>query len=543
MLKTSFILDLNIDSASSVKTCIAISDILKKLHTYYYLKELIKNSRVNGANHVVIALVLLMGLTQCDQTTLDGEYNENIPPTTDLTVNKIERSGELRLSSQINISWWGDDPDGYVIGYEFAIGDPDTAKWHFTNVTDSTFVLPIAGGNDTADVTFSVRAVDNDSLRDPSPAQLDYPIKNTAPEASFNDLETPPDTTYTIASLGWNVDDLDGLANIERAEIAINDTANGWVEFSVNQDFITLDIDPDNTSSGQPVSADVYLGENYRSSEYTLNGFSLNARNKAMVRAVDNAGATSSVDTVEWYIKEQTSNILLINDDGSNNSNEALTFHRNRLSALDLNVDYWDITDGTAEGDRKVSLSDRFPATIDPTLQKILAQWDYIYWFSNDINRNITYAPDITAEFFENGGKMYVNIPMKQISNNDPILNFIPASKIGELTGIQSSFEIFRNDTVHTVSSYEGPLLTTNRQISTVFPLQAAPGADTLYEADFKIGTVVGSTEEYEEFEYVGLKNAEDNLIYFSLDPRWFNETNNVNSLLEQFLIEDLGFN
>src|SRR5690606_29285076 len=94
-------------------------------------------------------LFLSLIMMSCD-SGLDGNRNENKPPNTSLTLNEINLPEGQRLNSQIRISWWGDDPDGYVTGYEIFIGDgyqDAGAVWTFTESTDSTFILPIEQGD------------------------------------------------------------------------------------------------------------------------------------------------------------------------------------------------------------------------------------------------------------------------------------------------------------------------------------------------------------------------------------------------------------
>lgn len=126
-------------------------------------------------------------------------------------------------------------------------------------------------------------------------------------------------------------------------------------------------------------------------------------------------------------------------------------------------------------------LSEAFPAVIDPTLKKTLAQWDHIYWVSNDINRNITYALDITSEFFDNNGTMFVNIPMKGIDQNDEIFNFLPVDSIGVLNGIQTNFLINGNtDIVPADGSGLSPLTISQRIVGN-YPLKPSAGSTLLY--------------------------------------------------------------
>ncbi|HBQ59642.1 MAG TPA: hypothetical protein DD671_08465, partial [Balneolaceae bacterium] len=132
---------------------------------------------------LLFILLLNVLVVSCD-SGLQGDLNENLPPKTSLTLNEINLPEGERLVSQVNISWWGDDPDGFVAGYEFYIGDPAEAAeddWSFTQNTDSTFILPIPEGSTYANVQFNVRAVDNDGAKDPEPPSLTFPIRNTEP--------------------------------------------------------------------------------------------------------------------------------------------------------------------------------------------------------------------------------------------------------------------------------------------------------------------------------------------------------------------------
>lgn len=498
---------------------------------------------MNSIFKITLALLIfLLAISSCE-STLKGDFNENQNPQTYLTINKIDREGDFRLSSQINITWWGNDSDGYIVGYEYAINDTLEGDWTFTRRTDSTFILPITEGNIEDDVLFKIRAVDNDDARDPIGARLVFPIVNSAPSVSINNTETPPDTLFSIASFGWTINDLDGLGNISKTEIAINDTINGWVEIPIQTDndrlFISLEVD--NSTPGQK-DASVYLGRSYTTLQgVSIPGVEVGARNNFYVRVVDNAGAISNVDTLSWFIKEQKSKTLFLNDYSGNNSLITTNFHLEQLKANGIDPDIWIINDGEVAQD-KVALSDAFPTVIDPTLKKTLAKWDHIYWISNDINRNITYALEITDEFFANNGTMFVNIPMKSIAQSDEIFNFIPVDSIGVLTGIQTNFLLNANTEV--VPTEGISTVVPKIQVRKVgsYPLKPTSGATQLYQTNFFATTVLGFNQDYLGYEAVGIENPERNLIYFSLDLTNINASNNVSDLLNDLLINRLNF-
>ncbi|MDI6403024.1 hypothetical protein QLX67_13540, partial [Balneolaceae bacterium ANBcel3] len=410
---------------------------------------------------VVIFLISLLFFSSCD-SGLKGTRNENIPPSTYLTmedVNLEDDNGQRRLVSQIHISWWGDDPDGYVIGYEYVITEKDweytrdtehQVEWTFTQQTDSVFVLPIPPGEDISDVRFTVRAIDNEQLRDPDGASVIFPIRNSPPTIQLHktvtpqhDMEVPPDTTFQVASFGWTADDPDGEDNLSHYEVAVNDTTQGWLEMPVDASFLTVLVDQ---SDAQSASASVYIGRSLRPSDLRLNHFQLNNRNTFYIRAIDKALAVSEVDTVSWYMKEQTSNVLFINDFPGSVGDEALPFHMELLQTLGIETfDYLDTRDGVASGGRKAPLSEAFHRPVDPTLNKMLSQWDHIYWISGDLDRNITYALRSTLTFFENGGTMFVNVPTKNIPDNDAVLDFLPFEKVAEPPAGFNGYQILNN--------------------------------------------------------------------------------------------------
>lgn len=478
----------------------------------------------------------------CD-SSMTGEFNENYPPTTFLTVDKINREGDFRLSSQINISWWGNDKDGYIIGYEYAINDTLDGDWTFTKKTDSTFILPISEGMSEDNVLFKVRAIDNDSMRDPVGARLVYPIVNSAPSVSLNLNEIPPDTLFSISSFGWTINDPDGLGNISTTEVSVNDTVNGWVDIPIpdneNRIFISLEID--NTTEGTKTAA-VFLGKSYSSaSDLEIPGLIVGGNNIFYVRTKDYAGAVSPVDSVSWFIKQKKSNTLFLNDYSGSNSGINQTFHIDLLNQNGIYPDVWIINDGEVSQD-KVALSEAFPSVINPTLKKTLSTWDHIYWFSNDIDRNITYALDITTDFFANNGSMFVTIPMKGIGQEDEIFNFLPIDSIGVHTDFQTNFLLNRNTEVTPADGITGVTLKTESRKVGTYPVKPISGAMLLYEANFLASTVLGVNEDYTGFEGVAVENPEGNLIYFGLDLINLNGNNNLAEMINELLIGRLNF-
>ena len=486
------------------------------------------------SNLILIVLLVAYG---CD-AGLKGNLNQNLPPTTGMAAKVINRSDSSRFSSQIQISWWGDDPDGYVIGYEYSINDTTTFPWRFTTKNDSIFILPIPSGDKYADVKFMVRAIDNDHAHDPKGASLVYPIKNTPPVVRMNKTEMPPDTLYDISSFGWSATDLDGEANLSHIEVALNDTTK-WVSMPTDITFVSLKArNPDQNVT----DCDVFQGRSYNKTSYVISGLRMNARNKFYVRAVDNAGAYSKSDTVSWYTKKRTSDILFLNDYSGTYSATNEQFHLDALAQAGITkVDTWNISDGSATGGQKVTLSTAFPAVINPTLVKTLALWKHIYWMSSDMNRNITYAEEITRDFFANGGTMFITIPSSNLEDNDPLFNFLPLDGVTHLPQNATNFLISSRASAVPVPPFTGPDLGVVSTMSSIFPLRPSSGSTALYSADFLSRTLTGY-EDYTGNEIVSVKSKEGNIIFFGLDMSDLNENSNIGQFIKRMCVDELGF-
>jgi len=499
-----------------------------------------------------LVVVILFGLVwfSCE-TGITGDVIENQPPSTYMTIAGIDREDEFRLSSQIKISWWGNDPDGYVAGFEYAINDTSEGAWSFTTRTDSTFILPITEGQKVDDVLFKVRAIDNDGAKDPVGASLEYPIINSSPSAKFKPNEIPADTMFGIASFGWTIDDPDGLLNVRSTQIAFNDTLDGWVNIpfnSTNNGELFISVSVDNKSAGVK-TGQVYLGRSYSSAidddgnPILVHGIEVGALNTAYVRTIDAAGAVSDRDEIQWFVKEQKSKVLLLNDIGKNSSLEEMNWHISYLKELGIAPDVWLINTGQpALG--TIELSDQFPKVVDPTLKKTLAQWDHIYWVSDDVDRNIVHALDITSDFFAGGGSMFVTIPMKEVSQEDVIFNFLPVDSIGYFPsgGIETGFVINAGTEVSPVIDSKAPTLKFESRVVGWYPLKAISGSSLLYESDYRATTLLGFIRDYSIMEGVSIKNTEGNLIYFGMDLTKLNGNNNMKDFIEYMCVQQLGF-
>ena len=171
---------------------------------------------------IVIGLVFI----RCDNT-INDEPLVNESPETSLF---LYPDGEIsQQKSRLHVHWWGDDSDGLIVGYIFKWEGIDQS-WSFTTSNDSIFALPIG----TVDTSFTlfVSAVDNSGnglydesvflngikimsepfidenennkydegesfidfgAIDETPAIQKFPIRNSAPEVTWNDISILPE--------------------------------------------------------------------------------------------------------------------------------------------------------------------------------------------------------------------------------------------------------------------------------------------------------------------------------------------------------------
>jgi hypothetical protein len=194
----------------------------------------------------------------------------------------------LETSSRQHVYWYGEDPDGQVVGYIMTVvsdsalnvhirkmnnqlPSPDTLTYFWTTKTDSIMPLPLLQKRDS--FTIVIRAIDNlfhnPSLTegaalklspepywdvnndgifnsgdiplpsllkslDPKGAVQLFPLRNTPPVVYFQGDPTAADTTipvqqplytYTVATFSWRGTDIDGDNTIRGFRIALNDTS------------------------------------------------------------------------------------------------------------------------------------------------------------------------------------------------------------------------------------------------------------------------------------------------------------------------------
>ncbi|MFQ5707616.1 MAG: hypothetical protein ACE5HO_09225 [bacterium] len=280
---------------------------------------------------LIIPLALLLILTAFNCSNDITGTSANQPPNTHLSVFLADSTAAVDTSSsQLVLHWWGDDPDGLVIGFVYSfLGKPslsDTVDSNglkgFTTALTDTFNVPV-GSNDTT-FTFYISAVDDDQAIDPTPASQAFPVRNSAPEIKFRLNSLPSDTTFPVVTFSWQGTDIDGPEDLAFFEYALNppvgvDTV--WHRLPASQDFITLTPD---------------------------SGLLLNSDNKFLVRTADRGQAFSNIaehpaENGIWYVRDVVGDLLFVDDSDTDNNREIRAFFSDLFAAAGEAFSVFDI--------------------------------------------------------------------------------------------------------------------------------------------------------------------------------------------------------
>jgi len=376
---------------------------------------------------LLCALVTVLW-TGCD-SGFSGDPNENGAPDTYLSVRDESLLDNLeadnRLLSTIRLSWTGDDADGFVTGFDVRVfpsteSPSDDALWRFTTENDSLLLLPLPSGESIADVVVEVRAVDNNDLRDPSPARSVFPIQNSPPEIRFSQFELPPANTFPVVSFAYVASDPDGDQNLKSVGISLNDSTN-FVEIPSDIDFVTLVGEQADIRTATEVSARVFLGRGVQATSLSVPGMRLDDENTFYIRSTDQADTTSTIERFTWHVTRNTSDVLYVNDYRLASNPVVRDYHvdilENYLPA-GYGIDEWDITEPFTTGSSgTVPRATALPSVAEPMLRLTLSLYKYIYWVSTSTTGNVgtdnmPFVAPVLADFFDQGGKLLVHSPV-----------------------------------------------------------------------------------------------------------------------------------
>lgn len=416
------------------------------------------------------------------------------------------------------LHWWGDDPDGQVIGYYYQWDFHAQPIW--TTQESDTIYLPIRTQYDA--FTIRVWAVDNDSLQDPTPAVLRFPVMNSAPEIEFRVNSNPPAPggnanviayTFPTRTFVWDVSDLDGRETVVKILWALDDTTT-WNEIDGTESSITLKNIPPGS-------------------------------HRFFVKAVDIAGAESGVISFPdpannrtpntWIVKEPVGDVLLVNDFAQDqNLYQVQSFYQNILDEIlgPDNYSTWEI--GTSRIP-VINPQNSLPySSID--VEATLNYFKKVIWFAHLGRPHISQAGLSITKFMSNGGKIFISNGNEETPDTnwtftqiDSVYQLNPGGRLLPGVFVIASIgdaELNQNLTLKIEK------LVGNR-VSALVP---GPDAETVYfmESD----TSTARPVPYKGTPPVGIRYriGQGESIYFSLPLHYCNGLDNVKNLFDYIL-------
>lgn len=417
-------------------------------------------------------------------TCKKGEKVAPQSPETLVTPAIINVSGENSLPSSVRLTWVGLDKDGWIEAYEVSYTG---VNWFRTEKTDSTFLFDIPEGSQYTSIEFKVRAIDNEGLKDPTPAITNVPIKNTPPEIEINEGFSSKDTAYLVTSVYWSASDPDGDENLKHVEIRANN--GNWV--SIPRQYEGVVLVPSSQRSDGVTSASLFVDKSSQLPEI-LEGLIIGDTNQIFVRSVDNSGSTSELDTITGlFIKKKSSDLLLIGGDRSENS-----FYREMVGkAYPAGYDFIDFATDAGKWQ---------PALWDPIFTLLVKQYDKLVFVSDKtqyLNSNTnkqSYLIESSArsvqDYLIDGGKT-LTIGFLQvdstISPSSPIFGAYPIKSLSYSDGLP---RMTRGSKTVTGQQTGYPDMEPDFLSTGVLPFTPSDDAEIIYKAQLQgIGGWTGS--------------------------------------------------
>lgn len=446
--------------------------------------------------YTLLALITLIFIS-CNEVPTGTDVN--LPPNTFLSL--FPDSTISPQKTRVKITWWGDDPDGLVVGYNISF---DSLNWSYTTKNDSTFLLAINGNDST--FRFWVAAVDEEGLADPTPATNLFPVYNSPPSVKFNSGTELPDSTFTVATFLWTGTDPDGNSTIKNYHWALNDTSN-WHLMNSNTSSITL---------------------------RQADGLRINNTNIFYLKAEDIAGAYSKVirmpDTNKtWFVKEPKGRVLVIDDYSvSIDNGTAALFYETALDTVLHSI-----------LDIKVGNGANVPKVRNPMFVETMKLFRAVVWYSSrgnstSDNANFVLAQETLPYYLASGGKVFFSTGFPNFLNDSVhVEDFAPVDSV---TSYSSGLIDIGVETIVINNNY--PALQTGPQYSPdkirgVYP---KTGADVIYR--FPV------TPPYSQQNMIiCVKNSVNNpnMVFMSVPLHRMNNLNNASQFFRKVIYSDFG--
>jgi hypothetical protein len=357
---------------------------------------------------------LLLGLGWWVIGCKKGALRPNQPPMARFFVDSIGLEGENRLTSRFKLGWWGEDPDGYVVGYELRV---DGGPWYFTTQQESTFVVAFEPGVVQKDLLFELRAVDNDGLRTDPPARLRVPLRNSPPSCRLDPSVPLPDTTLPALTLVLQVSDPDGNETLDSLYIRIGPNGTWW---ALSPRHTTLTLVPTNPRTASPTR--LYSGTSLTPLITISDPLPLGDTVRIYFQVRDNARLYSPIDSTKpIYIRPKTGPWLVI--DNWDNDDAMTTLASDLTTAWSEGYDVWNLR----------SSAQQVPL-YNPTWIHLFRLYERVFWIGGAAEERFRRLEEVEAviqNYLLAGGRLLVNSPIRSnVEPTSPIFRWGPMDSI-----------------------------------------------------------------------------------------------------------------
>ncbi len=443
---------------------------------------------------------------------------EKTPPETYIFLDKIQLTGQNRLKTAVTLHWFGEDKDGRVVGFEYSINN---GSWEFTTAYDSTFVFQIPPTADTADIDFKIRAIDNDGLKDPTPAQLIIPVKNTEPVANFIDDDLIPDTLPMVITLQLSADDPDGYETLDSLYIKVNNSP--WYPLPKNTSIISF-IAENPTQAGTG-NAKVYLNTENSPQSWTISDFNNDGNNVFYLKSKDKGNLFSKIDTTKTYfISKKQGEWLFIDHWQLANPQRPINVFAPIFQAANRPFDYLDFNQYK-------------PPYFNPTLRILIENHSKLFWFAQGEPSRLDVllsAEALLQNHLNNNGKLLLMFPLyADITPDNAIFGIIPGDSI---SSVSTNGRIPTADTLITKDNAYPELVNGHIGfITNLNPIYLQPGATAIYDAK-TLGANWQGPYTLVAKNYNSSQNT--NIIFFDIGIHQLNGNGNLNILFDRIETE-----
>ncbi|MEO0273446.1 MAG: hypothetical protein ABIM30_10275 [candidate division WOR-3 bacterium] len=354
---------------------------------------------------LLTSVFILIGLSSCLRRPIENPV-ENLPPETYCFIAHVDTVDTV--PAKVELFWLGNDPDGEVVGYYYAIDGKDTT---FTRSTSGVFTFKVEAGDTYALHLFEVWAVDNEGATDPTPARVIIPVRNTPPVAYFIPEKLPPDTTLTVATFYFGASDIDG-----------DHTITGFL--------YRLDVEPETVWHYVPIDSACVFLVNIPSGDRTI-----------YLKAIDESYAVSEAVSHSWFVKPVRGRVLLIDD---SNVSQADGFYINFLETFFPD----DYTVYSVEKGLPYSFLD-----LNYMINNL--GFSLVIWYTADQSEHFSSTLNIFTTYLESGKKLVLISPAVL----DVLMNpaFTPSPFVRDYMGVDSvtawNKMLIRNEKLYPVLS------------------------------------------------------------------------------------------